>query len=98
MPAEGMVDALRRAQRIVRPDGCVIDVHPTAAASTVEVGAVVVGSVDGHDAPDRHAAAARAVAEAVDRHLFEIEQTCDFAFFTYRSEEHTSELQSHSFI
>jgi hypothetical protein len=78
-----MVDALRRAHRIVRPEGRVIDVRPTAADSTVEIGPLVVGNVETRDAPVRHRAAAAALAQTVDDRLFGIERTIDFDFFTY---------------
>jgi hypothetical protein len=78
-----MVDALRRAHRMVRPGGCVIDVHPTAAPATVEIGQTGVGEIDTVDAPRRHAAAIAALARAVEDRLFVIDHMVDFAFYTY---------------
>jgi hypothetical protein len=78
-----MVDALNRAHRVLEPSGWVIDIHPTASDATVEVGAVCTGRVDAGDAPIRHAAAARALAEVVDAGLFAIERTSQYTFYTY---------------
>ncbi len=78
-----MVDALQRAHRLLKRDGFVIDIHPTAADASVEVGAVCTGRVDAGDAPARHAAAARALAAVVDAGLFAIDRTRSFTFYTY---------------
>jgi hypothetical protein len=78
-----MVDALRRAHRIVRPEGCVVDLHPTAALSLLEVGARCTGRVDAGDAPSRHAAAGAAISAAIDEGLFAAERGVDFTFYTY---------------
>src|SRR5262245_61872662 len=78
-----MVDALRRAHRIVKPDGCVVDLHPSAARAPVEVSGTTTGFVDGGDAPLRHAAAGVALATAIENGLFTVERTTTFAFYTY---------------
>jgi hypothetical protein len=78
-----MVDALRRAHRIVAADGVVVDLHPSASAAAVEVGDRVSGYVDAADAPLRHAAAGAAIAAAVDEGLFVVERTTEFPFHTY---------------
>jgi hypothetical protein len=78
-----MVDALRRAHRMVKPDGCVVDLHPTAAPAPVEAGGMTTGHVDGGDAPLRHAAAGVAIAAAIEDGLFTIERSTTFAFYTY---------------
>jgi hypothetical protein len=78
-----MVDALRRAHRIVAADGVVVDLHPSASAAAVEVGDRVSGYVDAADAPLRHAAAGAAIAAAVNEGLFVVERTGEFPFHTY---------------
>ncbi len=78
-----MVDALRRAHGIVAPGGCVVDLHPTAALASVEVGDHIAGFVEAGDAPSRHAAADAAIHAAVDERLFVVERAVDFAFHTY---------------
>ena len=88
-----MVDALRSAHRIVHPDGCVIDLHPTSDRPTVEVGGRVVGHIASDDGPIRHAGAAIAIASAVDEGLFSVERRERFCFHTY-GESHT-ELADH---
>ena len=77
-----MVDALRRIRGLVSTTGCVIDLHPTSAPALVLVGHRVGGEVDTGGAKLRHQAATDAVLAAVRERLV-------------RSEEHTSELQSH---
>jgi hypothetical protein len=78
-----MVDALRRAHRMVKMNGCVVDLHPTAALTPVEVGARRTGRVDAGDAPLRHAAAGAALATVVRDGLFAVERAFGFTFHTY---------------
>ena len=78
-----MVDALRRVRGMVTVDGTVVDVHPTASASAIEVETEVTGYIDACDAPLRHAAADAAVAAAVRDGLYAIEQAVEFTFYTY---------------
>ena len=78
-----MVDALRRARRIVRPDGFVLDVHPTSAYAVLEIGSHVVGTVSPGDAPQRHQAATKAVTTAIERGWFACEAAAEFSFLTY---------------
>ena len=78
-----MVDALRRARRIVRPDGFVLDVHPTSAYAVIEIGSHVVGTVSPGDAAKRHQAATDAVTTAIERGWFVCEAAEEFAFLTY---------------
>jgi hypothetical protein len=78
-----MVDALRRAHRMVRLSGCVVDLHPTAEIASVEVGARSTGRIEGGDAPLRHAAAGAALATVLDAGLFAVDATIDFTFYTY---------------
>jgi hypothetical protein len=78
-----MVDALRRAHRMIKPDGCLVDLHPSAARAPVQADGRTMGYVDGGDAPLRHAAAGVALATAVAEGLFTIERRDTFAFYTY---------------
>jgi len=78
-----MVDALRRAHDIVRADGLVVDVHPTAEAALVEVGTETTGHVDAGDAPQRHAAADAAARTVVHDAWFAIDAVAAFNFYTY---------------
>jgi hypothetical protein len=78
-----MVDALGRARRLAVPRGSVIDIHPTAADASIEVGAACTGRVEAGDAPGRHAAAARALAAVVGDGLFTVDRSHAFAFYTY---------------
>jgi hypothetical protein len=78
-----MVDALRRAHRVVTTNGSVVDIHPTDAAASMEVGVHVIGPVDAGDAPLRHAAAEAALKTVVDDGLFEVDGVVGFDFYTY---------------
>src|SRR5581483_1997014 len=88
-----MVDALRRARRWVRPHGCVIDIHPSAAPALVEADGRPVGHVTAIDAPARHAAADAALAAAVAEPLFTAVHAEEFAFYTYGAT--LAELRAH---
>jgi hypothetical protein len=78
-----MVDALRRAHRIIKPAGCVVDLHPSAARASVEVADRRTGYVEAGDAPLRHAAAGVALAATIDEGLFVIDYASVFTFYTY---------------
>ena len=78
-----MVDALRRAHRLLRPRGVLVDLHPGASRALVEAAGSAVGLVDAGDAPLRHAAAGVALAALVDQRRFTIDRTLEFDFFTY---------------
>jgi hypothetical protein len=78
-----MVDALRRAHAAVDPLGWVVDLHPTAVPSSIEVGALTTGLVDAADAPQRHAHADAALATTVADRLFVVDRTIEFTFHTY---------------
>src|SRR5262249_17053897 len=88
-----MVDALRRARRWVRPDGCLIDIHPTALPSSIEVDGIAIGHVETADGPARHAAADAAVARAVRDDLFVVDGSGLFDFYTYA--DALDELREH---
>jgi len=78
-----MVDALRRAHRMVNPAGSVVDLHPSAAPASVEVAGCRTGHVDADDAPLRHAAAGVALAAVIEEVLFAVDRTIVFSFYTY---------------
>src|SRR2546427_771154 len=78
-----MVDALRRARRLLTPNGLLLDLHPTASNETVEVGDRVTGFVDAGAALRRHSAATHAIEAAVLDGLFSVVATRTFDFFTY---------------
>jgi hypothetical protein len=78
-----MVNALRRAHRMLAPQGCVVDVHPTDTVASVQLGARTIGPLEGGDAPVRHAAATTALSTAISEGLFTVTRTVDFEFYTY---------------
>jgi hypothetical protein len=78
-----MVDALRRASRWVRPQGCVLDLHPTNAVPPIEIAGRTVGHVETPDGPARHAAADAALRATIDAGLL-VEAASDaFDFYTW---------------
>jgi hypothetical protein len=78
-----MVDALRRASRWVKADGCVIDVHPTNAIPPIEVAGRRVGHVATPDGPARHAAADAALRESIASGLYVEAASATFDFYTW---------------
>jgi len=68
---------------MVNPNGCVIDLHPSAARASVEVHGNNTGHVDAGDAPLRHAAAGVALAAAINEGLFAVDRALVFTFYTY---------------
>ena len=78
-----MVDALRRACRMVAPAGCVIDVHPTARPASLDVDGAPLGPLDAGDASERHAAAGAALATCLEEGLFQVITEAEFVFHTY---------------
>ena len=78
-----MVDALRRARDLVAFGGSIVDVHPTAAIASVQIGDQFIGPLDATAAAARHAAADRALAAGIAEGLFEVVASADFLFRTY---------------
>ena len=79
-----MVDALLRAQRLLRPNGCLVDVHPTVESALVEVGRdICTGDLHAEYARLRHAAADAALVTIVARGIFTMEGAQDFSFQRY---------------
>jgi hypothetical protein len=84
-----MVDALRRARRWLKPDGCLIDLRPAELVPSVEIGApgrdpVRVGAlVVQPERYQRHAAADRALAAVLEQRLLNVEQAREFWFLRY---------------
>jgi hypothetical protein len=78
-----MVDALRRAHRMVTAAGTVIDVHPTAVPACLEAGDERIGPLDAPDAIARHAMADAALPAAVQEGLFEVSARAEFVYYTY---------------
>src|SRR5262245_5743300 len=83
MPTEGMVDALRLAHRTVRPDGFVVDLHPSESRAVVDIAGRRAGDVGDSDGPERHAAAGAALAAVIHDGLFTVDRKSAFDFYTY---------------
>jgi hypothetical protein len=88
-----MVDALRQARGIVKPSGCVVDLHPTADPALILIGESVAGTVDAGNAPIRHQAATDAIAAAVREGLFAAVDSTAFDFSAYAGS--LDDLQAH---
>lgn len=78
-----MVHALRRAHELVKPSGCVVDIHPTADLAVMLAGDTPAGVVESDAGAVRHQAAADAVAAASAGGWFAIEAASEFDFYTY---------------
>jgi hypothetical protein len=78
-----MVHALRRARQWVTPEGCVIDVHPTAIPARLEIGEQPIGELDAGDASERHANATAALTVVLNEGLFGVSAAVEFVYSTY---------------
>lgn len=91
-----MVHALEEIQRLLKPEGCLIDIHPVPEDSLVVIdqdGRVLFTEsvpVNAHFYKDVSQAEA-ALAQVVQRGLFNIERSIAFDFTTYASS--VAELQ-----
>jgi SAM-dependent methyltransferase len=86
MEHEGMVHALEEIRRLVRADGCLVDIHPVRDAPVVDVRAAddVVFSEPStdYDYDDDLKHAERALTTAVQRGLFALDGSHEFEFRT----------------
>lgn len=78
-----MVDALRRAHRMVKPSGLVVDIHPTPHTAVILVGDTRAGIVASDAGAARHQAAADALATALRDRLYRRADATEFDFYTY---------------
>lgn len=90
MKHEGMVHALEEIQRLLRPGGSLIDIHPVPEAWLIKVyqGSTVLFAEPwrDHDDYDEDLRQAEdALADIVRRRLFVIERKGEFDFLTYGS-------------
>jgi hypothetical protein len=89
MEAEGMVHALEEIRRLLKQDGCLIDIHPVREAPLIKVhqwGDLLFNESDpGYDYDEDLQHAEKALEEAVRRGLFRIEGENEFEVVTYAS-------------
>jgi hypothetical protein len=93
-----MVDALRRIRGWLKPEGCLIDVRPAHTIPEVVIGtgnqATVVGVLTVEaERHERLAAANNALDDVLDRRLFVLEESREFAFLRYA--DSAEELRDH---
>jgi len=93
-----MVDALCRARVWLKPNGYLIDLRPADTIPYVIVGSdehsLVIGPLTVDPARrQRHAAADRALATVLDRHMFVLEEAREFMFHRYA--DSADELRDH---
>jgi hypothetical protein len=93
-----MVDALRRTRGWLKPGGRLIDVRPAHTIPEVVIGtgdqATVVGVLTVEaERHERHAAANNALDDVLDRRLFVLEESREFAFLRYA--DSAEELRDH---
>jgi len=89
MKYEGMVHALEEIQRLLRPDGCLIDIQPVLEAPLFKVyqgsSVVFVEPDPSYDYEEDLRQADAALAQVIQRGLFAIERGVEFDFLTYGS-------------
>jgi hypothetical protein len=83
-----MVDALCRIHGWLKPDGRLIDLRPAHTVPEVVIGsnehATLIGVLTVEaERHERHAAANKALADVLDRQLFVLEESREFAFLRY---------------
>jgi len=92
-----MVHALEQIQRLLRPYGCLIDIHPVLEAPLIKVykgsSVILVGPDPTYDYEEDLRQAENALAKVLQRRLFVIERIGEFDFLTYGSS--VPELQDH---
>ena len=88
-----MVHALHRADALLAPGGCLIDLRPTSETARIEAGGVPLGRLDADRADRRHAAAEAAMATALAAGLFRVDGEREFWFLTHGAS--IDELRDH---
>jgi hypothetical protein len=94
MEHEGMVHALEEVQRLLKPDGCLIDIHPLIDEQFIEVhkgGKIVFSEPVPEYYSDDLRQAEDALAHVIQRQLFNVERSLAFDFLIYSSS--VTELQ-----
>jgi hypothetical protein len=89
MEHEGMVHALEEVKRLLRQDGCLIDIHPVREAPVIEVrttdGIVFAEPSASFDYDDDLRNAEDALARATRDAIFNLDRSHEFEFITYAS-------------
>jgi len=89
MEVEGMVHALEEIQRLLRPDGCLIDIHPIREAPLIRVykgrNLLFAESDPGYDYDEDIRHAEEALDEIRQRGLFRIEGSAELDLVTHGS-------------
>jgi hypothetical protein len=97
MEREGMVHALREIHRLLRRDGCLIEIHPVVGAPTVEVkqdGHLSFVEHDpGYDYEDDLRSAEDAVDRVIEAGVFMVDRSREFELRTHSSS--VAELRDH---
>ncbi len=86
MTPEGMVHALEEIHRLLKPAGRLVDIHPTLGPKMLEVhhgGRLLFAEPKPDYFVEGYAQADNALARAVERQLFAVEQRGQFDFLTY---------------
>jgi hypothetical protein len=89
MEVEGMVHALEKIQRLLRTDGCLIDIHPIRKAPLIKIhrgsDLLFAESDPGYDYDEDLRHADDALEEVIQRGLFLVEGRREFELVTYSS-------------
>lgn len=88
MTPEGMVHALDEIQLLLKPHGCLIDIHPFGDPSLVEVyqqGRLLFSQPDPASSIADYRHADEALTQAVQRRIFTLEKAGQFDYLVYGS-------------
>jgi len=87
MQAEGMVHALEIAHNLLKPGGVLVDIHPLGEPPAIQVRleekTIQVGWLQETDNFIEYPQATNAVAQAVSKGWFALDQQCEFIFITH---------------
>jgi SAM-dependent methyltransferase len=97
MEVEGMVHALEEIHRLLKPDGCLIDIHPIRKAPLIKIhrgsDLVFTESDPGYDYDEGLRHADDALDEVIQRGVFRVEGKSEFELVTHASS--ATELQDY---
>jgi hypothetical protein len=89
MEYKGMVHALEEILRLLKPDGCLIDIHPIREARLIKIyqgrSVLFAESDPGYDYDEDLRQAEDALAQVLQSRLFMIERSSEFDLLTYAS-------------
>jgi hypothetical protein len=88
MQSEGMVHALEEIHSLLKPNGCLIDIHPVLEPPQAEVyqaGKLLYSEISPENFEEDYRQAENELHQVVQRRLYDIDGSGEFDFLTYAS-------------